>query len=54
MRSKGLDASVFRPVSTGQVLENLKPGERVISVNLIEHSPMADGELRESVESYDC
>ena len=33
------DISVFRVVSTGQVLENLKIGERVISVKLIEQDP---------------
>ena len=44
------DISVFRVVSTGQVLENLKIGERVISVKLIEQDPFTDGETKEVAE----
>ena len=47
------DVSVFRVVSTGQVLENLKIGERVISVKLIEHDPFTDGETKEVAESLE-
>ena len=44
------DISVFRVVSTGQVLENLKISERVISVKLIEQDPFTDGETKEVAE----
>ena len=41
MNSKDLNISVFRPVSTAQVLENLVVGERVISAKMIESDPFS-------------
>jgi len=54
MNSKDLNISVFRPVSTAQVLENLVVGERVISAKMIESDPFTDGEQKEIAEELVC